>query len=171
MVRLRGGALLALVVLAGCSTAPPPPTATTAATPVAATDGSPGTPRAPQASPAVAQGETDWGAIWMAVPAGFPGPPGGEPADVGGGPVSAAWTVAASDASATRALADGYVEAFSSAGYGGGVDGPLEDGAWTAWASNGYGCDILVTVRPRGAAENLVTVLFGAGCPFRWSTS
>lgn len=170
MARLPGGALVALVLLAGCSTAPAPPASEAATTPSTATDTPAATTAEPATSPPVAQAETDWGPIWTAVPAGFPGPPGGQPADDGDGPASAAWTVAGSDASATRSIADGYVEAFSTAGYGGGVDGPLEDGSWTAWASNGYGCDILVTVRPRGSAENLVTVLFGAGCPFRWST-
>jgi hypothetical protein len=50
-------------------------------------------------------------------------------------------------------------------GLGRGLDGPLEDGSFTAWASSGYGCDVLVTALPRGN-ESYVTVLYGSGCPF-----
>jgi hypothetical protein len=53
-------------------------------------------------------------------------------------------------------------------GYGGTVDGPFEDGSYTAWASNGYGCDMLVSTLPRGPEETFVTVLYGALCPFSW---
>ena len=45
------------------------------------------------------------------------------------------------------------------------MDGPLEDGSFTVWSASGYGCDSLVTILPRGE-ESLITVLFGAGCPF-----
>ncbi len=127
----------------------------------------------PGLTPATGQSDTDWGPIWDDLPPGFPLPPGGEPLESGAGTVTAAWTVAsgaAGGASDPRGIAQRYVDAFSAAGYGGGRDGPLEDGSYTAWASNGYGCDMLVTATPRGE-ETLVTVLYGAGCPFSWPQS
>jgi hypothetical protein len=69
--------------------------------------------------------------------------------------------------STPRAIATFYDMRFASIGLGGGVDGPQENDAYTAWASNNYGCDVLATVTPRGN-ENVVTVLYSAGCPFRW---
>ena len=122
----------------------------------------------PGLTPGVGQTDTEWGPIWEDVPAGFPAPPGGQPAEADTGPVSAAWTVPAAALPNPRAVAQRYVDAFAAAGYGGGRDGPLEDGSYTAWASNGYGCDILVTALPRGE-ETLATVLYGAGCPFSWA--
>jgi len=78
--------------------------------------------------------------------------------------VSGAFTVANSAADA-RAVADFYLAGLDALGYGTGLDGPLEDGSYVVWASNGFGCDAQVTVLPRGE-ESLVTVLYGAGCPF-----
>ena len=121
----------------------------------------------PGLTPSTGQTDTDWGPIWNDLPPGFPLPPGGEPLESGAGPVTAAWTIASGAGANPIGTAQFYVDAFSAAGYGGGREGPLEDGSYTAWASNGYGCDILVTATPR-AEETLVTVLYGAGCPFSW---
>jgi len=125
----------------------------------------------PGLTPSTGQSDTDWGPIWDVLPPGFPEPPGGEPAEADSGPVSAAWTVPKSALANPRDVAQFYVDQFSAVGYGGGRDGPLEDRSYTAWASNGYGCDILVTAVPRGAEETFVTVLYGAGCPFSWPAS
>ena len=121
----------------------------------------------PGLTPSTGQSDTGWGPIWNELPPGFPEPPGSEPVEAVSGPVSGAWTVATGAASDPKAIAQRFTDAFSAAGYGGGRDGPLEDGSYTAWASNGYGCDMLVTALPRGE-ETLVTVLYGAGCPFSW---
>ena len=121
----------------------------------------------PETLPPAEQVETEWGPIWAEVPDGFPIPPGAQPAEADT-TVSAAWTVPAAKRPATREVAQFYVDRFSYAGLGGGLDGPLEDGSYTAWASSGYGCDILVTAQPRGDDEAFATVLYGAGCPFSW---
>jgi hypothetical protein len=109
--------------------------------------------------------ETGWGEIWSAIPPSYPVPDGAEPAEAADGPVSGAYTVAA-NVGAPRVIAEFYRDAIEASGIGGtGLDGPLEDGSFTVWSSNGYGCDSLVTILPRGE-ESLVTVLYGAGCPF-----
>jgi hypothetical protein len=170
--RVRVGALATIVLVAACSTpaktsSPVPtllplPTETYVAPSLDIEQ--------PGLTPSTGQSDTGWGPIWNALPPGFPKPPGAEPADANSGPVSAAWTVPTSSVASAAAAAKLYVDAFSAAGYGGGREGPLEDGAYTAWASNGYGCDILVTATPQGEGT-LVTVLYGAGCPFSWPAS
>jgi hypothetical protein len=111
------------------------------------------------------QSESVWGVIWDAVPDSFPVPVDAAVADPQRGPVSGAWTVPVADVSAPE-LAGYYRDALDENGWGTGVDGPLEDGSYTVWSSNGYGCETLTTILPRGD-ESLITVLFGAGCPFR----
>jgi hypothetical protein len=125
------------------------------------------TPAAPSVAPTSelpSQSETGWGLIWDAVPDSFPVPAGAEPADPSEGPVSAAWTVPVTAANAPE-LAGFYQSALDEIGLGTGIDGPLEDGSYTVWSSNGGGCDTLTTILPRGD-ESLVTVLYGAGCRF-----
>lgn len=174
----RGALALASLVLliAACRTNGNVPTGVAATVPPGigtvppgAGSSSPPTPE-PASPPPVDQLETDWGPIWARVPEAFPVPPGAEPAEADT-TVSAAWTVPATTQPAARAVAQFYLDQFSAAGLGGGLDGPLEDGSYTAWASNGYGCDILVTAQRRGDEETFATVLFGAGCPFRWLAS
>jgi hypothetical protein len=168
--RLRAGVVLTIALVAACSSR------ATTALPAASLPGA--TPTAPAVAPsldieqpgltpATGQTDTDWGPIWNDLPPGFPLPPGGEPLESGAEPATAAWTIAAGAAADPLAIAQRYVDAFSIAGYGGGRDGPLEDGSYTAWASSGYGCDMLVTATPRGE-DTLVTALYGAGCPFSW---
>lgn len=112
------------------------------------------------------QSETDWGPIWNAIPPSYPVPEGAKPAEADQGPVSAAFTVPAAVAGA-REIAEFYEGALEESSFGGtGLDGPLEDGSFTVWSSNGYGCDSLVTVLPRGSTESLVTILYGALCTF-----
>jgi len=111
------------------------------------------------------QSETAWGPIWDAVPDTFPVPDGAAPADPAEGPVSGAWTVPVTSLDAPH-LAGFYQAGLDDIGWGTGIDGPLEDGSYAVWSSNGYGCDTLTTILPRGD-ESLITVLFGAGCAFR----
>ena len=113
------------------------------------------------------QAETEWGPIWLAVPENFPAPPRGEAAEPETGPASAAWIVPPGALPSPRDVAQFYVDRYTEEGYGGGRNGPLEDGSYTAWASDGYGCDIVVTAVSRGEST-LATVFYGAGCPFRW---
>jgi hypothetical protein len=157
------GALLGALLLAACSspagqTASPAPTAqpTTVAS---------GPPPSVEVTPELpSQSETAWGPIWDAVPDSFPVPIDAAEADPQSGPVSGAWTVPVADVS-PPALAGYYRDALDEIGWGTGIDGPLEDGSYTVWSSNGYGCETLTTILPRGD-ESLVTVLFGAGCRF-----
>jgi hypothetical protein len=174
--RVRVGALAAVVLVAACSSRAKPsmPAPTVLPAPTATFVAPSLDIEQPGLTPSTGQSDTGWGPIWNELPPGFPKPQGAEPAEVDSGPVSAAWTVASSGAANPVAdsvtIAKRYADAFSAAGYGGGRDGPLEDGAYTAWASNGYGCDILVTAKSQGE-ETLVTVLYGAGCPFSWPES
>jgi hypothetical protein len=112
------------------------------------------------------QSESEFGLIWDAIPESFPVPAGAAVADPQAGPVSGAWTVSVATTSAPD-LAGFYRDALDDIGWGTGIDGPLEDGSYTVWSSNGYGCETWTRILPRGD-ESLVTVLFGAGCPFRW---
>lgn len=111
------------------------------------------------------QSETSWFRIWDAIPDSFPEPIDAAIADPQTGPVSAAWTVPVTAVSAPE-LAGFYRDAIDELGWAPIVDGPLEDGSFTVYSSDGYGCETLTTILPRGD-ESLVTVLFGAGCPFR----
>lgn len=112
------------------------------------------------------QSDTTWGPIWDAIPPSYPVPDGAKDADAPDGPVSAAFSVPTS-VSGARAIAEFYQGALEEGGFGGtGLDGPLEDGSFTVWSSNGYGCDSLVTVTPRGT-ESLITILYGALCTFQ----
>ena len=175
MNRLRAGAPARLVLLvplalaAGCGTTTPTetprPTSSVASL-------APVTPtidiEQPGQTPGAGQVDTEWGPIWETLPPGFPVPPGAEEAEADA-VVSAAYTVPVSSVPDARQAASFYARAFSAAGFGGGLDGPFEDGSYSAWASNGYGCDMLVQALPRGSEETYVTVLYGALCPFAWA--
>ncbi|MEZ0239879.1 MAG: hypothetical protein ACAH65_03695 [Chloroflexota bacterium] len=110
------------------------------------------------------QSEAEWGPIWDELPATFPVPPGVKSAEADKGPVSAAYTVPLASSTA-RQIAEFYEATLNERGYSASIDGPLEDGSITTWATNGYGCDVLVTILPR-SDESLITVLYGTGCAF-----
>ena len=156
-----------VLVLAGCRPNGNVPTDVVGTVPPATGPVIPSPSPEPATPLPVDQVDTDWGPIWVRVPEAFPVPPGAEPAEADT-TVSGAWTVPASGQPATRVVARFYADRFSEAGLGGGLDGPLEDGSYSVWASNGYGCDIVVTAQRRGDDETFATVLFGAGCPFNW---
>ena len=162
---------MALALLGGCTS----PTTTPRPTDVAATPTPvPGGTASPGTSPTVepfhtlqpGQVDTEWGPIWETVPAGFPVLAGAQPAEADT-VVSAAYTIPTSSFPNARAVADEYARQLALV-YGGGINGPFEDGSYETWASNGYGCDIRVLALPRGSEEVYVTVLFGALCPFEW---
>ena len=168
---LRGRAPAALLMLLGllpiaCSANPgatASPVAPTAR-PTPVTSEPPASVEPTQELPS--QSESVWGLIWDAVPGSFPVPTGATAADAPQqGPVSGAWTVPVADVSAPE-LAGYYRDALDENGWGTGIDGPLEDGSYTVWSSNGYGCETFTRILPRGD-ESLITVLFGSGCPFR----
>lgn len=156
--------LLAVPLLAACSA---PATETPSAIPTTGpTTGASAPPESAEPTPQLpSQSETAWFRIWDAIPDSFPEPVDAAVADPGSGPVSAAWTVPVAAVSAPE-LAGFYRDAIDDLGWAPIVDGPLEDGSYTVYSSSGYGCETLTTILPRGD-ESLVTVLFGAGCPFR----
>jgi hypothetical protein len=174
MNRLRTGALAALVLLAplpalaACSL----PGTTTRPTVAVTGTPAPAPPsidvEQPGQTPSAGQVDSDWGPIWATLPDGFPTPPGAQEAEAETA-VSAAYAVPTTSMANARQVASFYAQAFSSAGYGGSIDGPLEDGSYGAWASNGYGCDVRVEAVPRGSEETYVTVFYGAMCPFSWA--
>ena len=82
--------------------------------------------------------------------------------DTGGGPSSGQLEVSASRDEVVRF----YREAFGAADYTIGIDGPLEDGSVTVTASAEASCRIQLSIREMGARESMITVLYGASCPF-----
>ena len=122
----------------------------------------------PTPVPAPDQAETPWGPIWLALPSGFPEPPGGERAEPEDGFASAAYRVSTRFFPYAMELAGFYGGVFTAAGFVANRDGPQEDGSYTVPAGLPNGCDALVTLVPRGEEEVFVTVYYGAGCPFRW---
>jgi hypothetical protein len=158
MHRVRAGLVLAVSILAGCSS----PNTTAEPTGAAATP----TPPAPSATTGAGQVDSEWGPIWDALPTAFPVHPGAQEAEPDA-PASAAFTIPASPTVTVRAVATWYGEQLATVGPGG-LDGPLEDGSYSAWSSSGGGCDIRVSAVPRGSEEVYVTVFLGALCPFDW---
>ena len=159
--------LLAAVALIACACSTNPgntaePTTNSSAL-ATAPDGTPDAGE-PSASAPAGQSETGWGTIWDALPDWFPMPDGAKAADARSGPVSGAYTVPTTKGTAAQ-IAAFFRDELDAIGYGTGLDGPLEDGSYTVWSSNGEGCDTLTTVLPRGD-ENLVTILYAAGCHF-----
>lgn len=163
-LRALAAILLAAPLLAACSA--PATQAPSAAPTGGPTTGVSAPPESTDPTPQLpSQSETAWFRIWDAIPDSFPEPVDAAIADPQSGPVSAAWTVPVTAVSAPQ-LAGFYRDAIDELGWAPIVDGPLEDGSYTVYSSSGYGCETLTTILPRGD-ESLVTVLFGAGCPFR----
>jgi hypothetical protein len=107
--------------------------------------------------------DTAWGRIWDALPSTFPVAPNSRFAtDAGEEPSSAQLDVAAN----RDAVVQFYRGAFRDAGYSIGTEGPREDGSVIVTVSEGYQCRIQLSVRAAGAQESMVTVPYGAGCPF-----
>ncbi len=160
-------AVLAGCVSVGSSASPTPVVSSGLASPAASTPGASAAASAPaSAGPGASSGAvtiTDWGTIHDAVPAGFPLPPGAEPADLPEGPYSGAFTVGTSAADAAATVESGLRDA-------GWTDvtasGPTEAGEITIDAATGSsaGCRARVSVRPLGGLTAVV-VLYGAACP------
>ncbi|MBP1704513.1 MAG: hypothetical protein H6Q36_252 [Chloroflexi bacterium] len=156
------GFLAAMLLVAACSA------------PAAMVPGSPGATGGASISPAAlptgnpevtppTTTETDWGAIWDAVPPSFPVPQGAEPAEPNEA-VSVAWTVSGRPASITETM----VSALEAAGWSiEGASDPYEDGSQVIDAVRGAPeCRAQVTVAPRGD-EILVMVRYAAACPWQ----
>jgi hypothetical protein len=177
MDRLPTAALLFLafgfsLLLAACGSLAATPSGPSSGTPRPPASSAPVAPsfdiEQPGRTASAGQVDTEWGPIWESTPEDFPVHPRAVPTSAPDGPVSAAYTVARSPANNPRAIAQFYGQRFSAVGWGGGVEGPLEDGSYEAWASSGYGCDMVARVVPRGFDETFITILYGAGCPSSW---
>jgi hypothetical protein len=96
------------------------------------------------------------------VPASFPRVEASTAADSIAGPVSAAFVVEAQAADVTetmKRLLDGE-------GYRTDQSGPLEDGSFILDSTGATaGCRVQTTLAPK-SGTTLMTVLFGASCPF-----
>jgi hypothetical protein len=165
--RLRGAALLAaILVAAACGTSGP--TSSTAATPATSPSlaaeltpvpgGPTSAPVEPSGTPT--QTDTDWGRIWDAVPDSFPRPGTSIPADVGG-PVSAAFSVGSGPEEAVMTMQAG----LDGAGYSTDRAGHLEDGSIVLDSTGVAGCQVQTKLTPL-SGTTLMTVMFGASCPF-----
>jgi cytoskeletal protein RodZ len=180
-VATRLATLLAATLLAaacgnsGPTASPPPasaaasPRSSQAASPSAARNADltpvPGGTTAPPVEPSGTPTQTDtaWGRIWDAVPSSFPRLEASLPADSISGPVSAAFVVGAGPADVTatmKRLLDGE------GGYTTDQSGPLEDGSFVLDSTGPWeGCRVQTTVTPQ-SGTTLMTILYGAGCPF-----
>ena len=125
----------------------------------------PAEPSSSPEPPPVTQTDTAWGRIWDALPAGFPVYPGAiESEEAGGGePVSATFSVAnaAPDEIVTALQSQLELATYSTEA----LSGPLEDGGFVIDSVGDAGCRIETTVTPAGGLT-LITVRFGADCPF-----
>jgi hypothetical protein len=164
---IRALTILSLaLVAAACSSNAGTPATTAAAPSPPPTAAPPEPPETVDATPALpGQSESEFGTIWDAVPESFPIPADAVEADPDHGPVSGAWTVSVADISAPE-LAGFYRDGLDDLGWGTTIDGPLEDGSYTVWSSDGYGCETFTRILPRGD-ESLITAYFGTGCPWR----
>ena len=108
------------------------------------------------------QTDTAWGRIWDAVPDSFPRPASARPADSISGPVSAAFSVRAGPAAVVATMKAG----LDADVYATDVSGPLEDGGYVLDSTGSTAdCRVQTTITPL-SGTTLMTVLFGAGCPF-----
>lgn len=105
---------------------------------------------------------TAWGRIWDAVPDSFPRLESSLPADSISGPVSAAFVVGASPTDVTATMK----RLLDSKGYSTDQSGPLEDGSVVLDSTGAWeGCRVQTTVTPQ-SGTTLMTILYGADCPF-----
>ena len=96
------------------------------------------------------------------MPDSFPRPAASTPADSITGPVSAAFSVGAGAAAVTATMK----AALDAAGYSTDQSGPLEDGSFVLdSAGPSSGCLVQTTLTPL-SGTTLMTVMYGAGCPF-----
>jgi len=159
-------AIVAAGMLAGACT--PAPTATPTGTAASSASENPATAgptiRAGTPGPSLpSQTDTAWGRIWDALPSTFPALPGSLAAtDTGAGATSGEILVPAS----RDEVVQFYRQSFRDAGATIGTEGPLEDGSVTVTADDGAGCRIQLSIRGTGTREAMVSVLYGAGCPF-----
>lgn len=167
-IRLLGSGLAALVLIgcSGAATANPsatPEPSTTSPSPTLVASLVPTESAAAPAPTPPEQTETEWGRIWDELPVDFPAYPGTQPTETGEGPASA--TLEAGPAKPAE-VATFYQAALEVAGFSTiSLSGPREDGSWELESAGGAGCHLRTTATPLGAST-IVTILYGAECPF-----
>jgi hypothetical protein len=107
------------------------------------------------------QTNTEWGRIWDALPRSFPIYPGSTPTMDVGAPVSGEFVVPTNVATATTWTK----AALDATGLRTTVSGPLEDGSMTLDSVGAAGCAAKTTIARTGSVT-IMTVLYGANCPF-----
>jgi hypothetical protein len=165
-VRYLGFILVVSAAAAACNALNAAPGTTPGATAVPT-----GTPVATTPEPSVqtpepsgsgtTQTDTEWGRIWDAIPRSFPIYPGAEPTTDVGPPASAQFVVPADVATATTWTKS----ALDATGLRTTVSGPLEDGSMTLDSVGANGCAAKTTIARMGGLT-ILTVLYGASCPF-----
>ena len=164
---------IVVLLLAGCSASDgtPAPATTAPATVEPTQDGptpeltllptEPGTTSQPGTP---GQTDTDWGRIWDGLPKGFPAFPGAHATELGSGPASATLDAGSAE---PGAVANFYQIALQAGGWIIiGLSGPREDGSFELSSVDIHpACQVRTTVTPLGGST-IVTILYGAGCPF-----
>ena len=107
------------------------------------------------------QTDTEWGRIWDAIPRSFPVYPGATATTEIGAPASAQFVVPADVATATTWTKS----ALDATGLRTTVSGPLEDGSVALDSVGPSGCAAKTTIARTGGVT-LLTILYGANCPF-----
>ena len=110
---------------------------------------------------AMTQTDTEWGRIWDAIPRSFPVYPGATSTTEIGAPASAQFVVPADVATATTWTKS----ALDATGLRTTVSGPLEDGSSTLDSVGPNACAAKTTIARTGGVT-LLTILYGAKCPF-----
>ncbi len=164
MVIIRAAGCSSAGASAGASASLPAASGAAVTSPSAIPSPSPTVSPKPSPTPKVTQTDTGWGRIWDAVPASFPLPAGASPVSPDR-PASGAWSLSGGDAAT---VTSDLRSALETAGYStSGVDGPLEDGSRIIDSvGKSAACHVQTRVSPLGTTIT-ITVLFGAGCPFR----
>lgn len=157
--------LAGLVGAVGCGSSTPsgPPAGSASPAVAPSLTPVPGGSTGPGASGLPSQTDTAWGRIWDALPPSFPLPPEAIPTETGEGPVSAQLSLGTSAEEAAAFMQAALEGARYSTEA---LSGPLEDGSIVIDSvGDTPECRVQTTLRPL-SGTTLMTVRFGAECPF-----
>lgn len=156
-------AAAALVLLTAACGAVDPSEAPGTPSPIPTSAATPATASPSAGEPGQTETEWEWGRIWDDIPATFPRVAGSIPTEMGEGPASATLAVPTD----VQAAADFMQAALETAAYSTEAkSGPLEDGSFVIDSiGEDPACRVETRLTPL-SGTTVMTVMFGAGCPF-----